>query len=119
MSEDITMRQVIVGLCEACIDGIGEECHTPGCILWLHKVDIPIGHDLLVDAPIPLLWTTTPPTVEGWYWQRHSGEGFSYRRITLAYELKGELFWFIGDDMKTVSQFQGEWAGPLTPPVER
>lgn len=35
-------------LCEACIDGEGEECHTPGCALWLHSVDLPIHREVLV-----------------------------------------------------------------------
>ena len=34
-------------LCDDCIEGAGEECHTPGCTLYLHSVDIPIGKELL------------------------------------------------------------------------
>jgi len=44
------LRTVVARICVACIRGEGEECHTPGCILWLHKVDIPIIEELLEDA---------------------------------------------------------------------
>ena len=44
------VRLVVVRLCVPCIKGEGEECHTPGCALWLHRVDIPIMEELLVDA---------------------------------------------------------------------
>ena len=33
---------VTIWICEACLDGSGKECHTPGCSLFLHKVDLPI-----------------------------------------------------------------------------
>jgi hypothetical protein len=30
-------------LCDACLDGVGGECHTPGCALWISRApDIPI-----------------------------------------------------------------------------
>jgi hypothetical protein len=28
-------------LCDACIDGEGDECHSPGCTLWMHTVPSP------------------------------------------------------------------------------
>lgn len=34
-------------VCEDCIDGKGEMCHTPGCVLIRHAVDIPIDRDLI------------------------------------------------------------------------
>lgn len=39
---DYPVHTVTLRICEPCIDGIGQECHTPGCDLWLHAVDIPI-----------------------------------------------------------------------------
>ena len=33
-------------ICQACLDGTGSECHTPGCALWLHSVDLPIHREL-------------------------------------------------------------------------
>ena len=44
------VRCVVVRLCVACIKGEGQECHTPGCALFLHRVDIPIMEELLEDA---------------------------------------------------------------------
>lgn len=41
-NDDPPVRKVRLNLCEACIDGVGSECHTPGCDLFLHSVDIPI-----------------------------------------------------------------------------
>ena len=35
-----------ITICEACLDGIGEECHTPGCALFLHRVDLPIHPEM-------------------------------------------------------------------------
>lgn len=35
-------------ICEACLDAVGQECHTPMCALFLHRVDIlKIDRDLL------------------------------------------------------------------------
>lgn len=45
------LRHVACRICEACIKGEGEECHTPGCILWLHAVELPITEEML--EPIP------------------------------------------------------------------
>jgi len=28
---------VKIRLCELCLQGAGEECHTPACALWLHN----------------------------------------------------------------------------------
>jgi hypothetical protein len=36
------LKTIEIMICEACLDGIGEECHTAGCALWLHRVDLPI-----------------------------------------------------------------------------
>lgn len=40
------LKLVKLWLCEACLQGEGEECHTPGCALWIH--DSP-GHPILPD----------------------------------------------------------------------
>ncbi len=30
-------------ICEACLDGEGGECHTPGCMFWVRRApDVPI-----------------------------------------------------------------------------
>ena len=36
------LKRIAMWICEACLDGVGEECHTPGCALYLHSVDLPI-----------------------------------------------------------------------------
>lgn len=49
-ANDYPLHEVALTLCEPCINGVGEECHTPGCDLFLHAVDIPI---LAAQAQIP------------------------------------------------------------------
>ena len=34
------LKLITTMICDACLAGEGEECHTPGCILWLHRVDL-------------------------------------------------------------------------------
>ncbi len=36
------VKKITICICEACLRGKGEECHTPGCALYLHKIDLPI-----------------------------------------------------------------------------
>jgi len=31
------LKRIVITLCEACLKGEGEECHTPGCALFLHN----------------------------------------------------------------------------------
>jgi hypothetical protein len=31
------VRTVQIRLCDACLNGDGGECHTPGCALWLNQ----------------------------------------------------------------------------------
>ncbi len=50
------VKEYLIELCDACIAGEGRECHTPGCALWLHRVDIPIERELLLD-PIQYRWS--------------------------------------------------------------
>jgi hypothetical protein len=33
--EAFALETVTVTLCSGCIDGVGGECHTPGCALWI------------------------------------------------------------------------------------
>ena len=35
--EDETLTTVVLALCDQCLDGIGGECHTPGCALWMNR----------------------------------------------------------------------------------
>lgn len=45
---------VTLDLCNACLDGVGGECHTPGCALWMSQApDISIR-----DKVVPELRTS-------------------------------------------------------------
>ncbi len=33
---EMRMKLVKIWLCEACLNGEGKECHSPGCALWMH-----------------------------------------------------------------------------------
>lgn len=60
-SGEYRVHLVQLRLCEACLLGIGSECHTPGCALWLHDPPgMPIHPELyeIVAAPAD----ETPPT---------------------------------------------------------
>lgn len=39
-----------ITLCAGCISGEGQECHSPGCYLYHHRIDLPIN----VDEPIEI-----------------------------------------------------------------
>jgi hypothetical protein len=43
------VNEYIIRLCDACIDGQGKECHTPGCAMFLHAVDIPFHREILLN----------------------------------------------------------------------
>jgi hypothetical protein len=38
----VKIKKIAIQICEACLEGRGEECHTPGCALFLHTGDLPI-----------------------------------------------------------------------------
>lgn len=38
-----------ITICQGCVDGDGQECHSPGCSLYLHRVDLPIEVDEMVE----------------------------------------------------------------------
>lgn len=40
------IKKIEIWICEACLKGEGSECHTPGCALFLHRVDLPIMPEL-------------------------------------------------------------------------
>ena len=33
----MVLKTIKITLCEACLQGLGEECHTPGCALFIHN----------------------------------------------------------------------------------
>jgi len=55
---EIPVRLVQLWLCDPCIDGNGQECHTPGCSLWLNRppsraIRDGVGVTILAAAPEP------------------------------------------------------------------
>jgi hypothetical protein len=38
---EIPVHLVQLRLCDPCLDGVGEQCHTPGCSLWIHDAPKP------------------------------------------------------------------------------
>ena len=40
------VKQVVIWICDSCLKGEGQECHTPECALFLHSVDLPITEAL-------------------------------------------------------------------------
>jgi len=36
-SADPTLNHVNLILCDLCLDGVGGECHVPGCAMWLNS----------------------------------------------------------------------------------
>lgn len=51
----VRVQTVQIRLCDDCLSGIGGECHTPGCALWLNRApDLRIHPELYsVVAVIP------------------------------------------------------------------
>ncbi len=40
------IKRIQIDICEPCLNGEGEECHTPECALFLHRVDLPIQREM-------------------------------------------------------------------------
>jgi hypothetical protein len=41
--DEPTLHRVVMTLCSACLDGVGEQCHTPGCALIRSRCpDLPL-----------------------------------------------------------------------------
>lgn len=40
------IKRIVIDVCEPCLNGEGEVCHTPGCALCRHKVDLAIHPEL-------------------------------------------------------------------------
>ena len=41
------LHTIKIRICEACLNGEGQECHTPGCAMWLHTVDHPLIYEAI------------------------------------------------------------------------
>lgn len=42
-SDEPRLNRVEMVVCDGCLDGVGGECHVPGCALWMSVApDVPI-----------------------------------------------------------------------------
>ena len=68
-----------------------------------------------------MTWSTNKPTVEGWYWWRPRNSGMNVPHLLLIVVINGAVKYrrWLGDDAwSTECMLDGEWSGPLEPPVE-
>ncbi len=74
--DEPTLHEVKATVCSACLDGEGAECHTPGCVYWLHDTPAFPGYpgqtlrQLIagqgyVDGALVPLAAATPPQADG------------------------------------------------------
>jgi hypothetical protein len=45
------VRRIVIDICEDCLKGKGEMCHTPECAFCRHSVDIPVAYGNLDNDP--------------------------------------------------------------------
>lgn len=55
----MALKKIEIIICDDCLNGVGFECHTPGCALFMHRVDLPIDKRLYKVIDI----TPCPPKV--------------------------------------------------------
>ena len=78
----------------------------------------PSDQEANIEPPSPLYWTSTKPTVAGWYWWRNLAiydyaEPYVYKVRDYAGNMS------VGNCSIEGSHFEkGQWAGPLIPPSE-
>lgn len=64
-----------------------------------------------------LTWTTEPPKVPGWYWQRKAGHPQSARIVRIS-DYGNEIRCKDGHSDRAIERCKGfEWAGPIAPPT--
>ena len=69
-----------------------------------------------------MTWTLQKPTMSGWYWFREPGLNLDKPMPAWVYQ-SGQTFYVklcgAHEDFKErrVSDLEGEWAGPITPPA--
>ena len=66
--------------------------------------------------PRALTWTHEPPKVAGKYWWRPSGKKIG--RIRDMFVRNGEVGFLDRNDRFVKDTGDGEWAGPIAPPIE-
>ena len=40
------IQQIVIWICDDCLAGVGDECHTAGCALFFHSVDLAIDENM-------------------------------------------------------------------------
>lgn len=47
---DIKTKRYVVRICDACMDRVGQQCHTSDCLFWLCDVDsLPGNMDIMAE----------------------------------------------------------------------
>jgi hypothetical protein len=46
----MNLLRATITICQGCVDGDGQQCRSPGCMLYGHMVDLPIN----VDEPVEI-----------------------------------------------------------------
>jgi len=46
----IALRHIDAHVCDMCLTNVGSECHTPGCVFWMHDVPTEDTADALRSA---------------------------------------------------------------------
>ena len=54
MDKEYQLNRIsLIYLCDACLDGLGGECHTAGCALWMSTApDVPIRDSVKIEYQI-------------------------------------------------------------------
>jgi len=102
--------------CLSCgAEGEHQSKHNEGCRLeaLINRLSSPPPSPLV---PAPLVWTKEKPTRAGWYWYRNMGE----RNIGDVYmAVWGFVAHLSGSGHPVaVKGLDGEWAGPIPPPLD-
>lgn len=96
------IKRIKIDICEACLKGQGAECHTPGCALFLHRVDIPF-----TDGTYEVLeeFCGDIPRAFHWDWKEHPP-------IQAMLEAARELPEYVSHEVDTQSDECGVVIGP-------
>lgn len=72
--------------------------------------------DRLKAAALPpaMTWTTEKPTKPGWYWWRRG----TWMFIRTVHADDDGQCWADGYTVEQLCEHDGEWAGPIAPPME-
>jgi hypothetical protein len=63
----------------------------------------------------PKLWLDIPPEEEGWYWWRSEGKNVLMVMLTMWSSVDKTVNVFDGNQYVPVTDFGGQWQGPIKP----